>query len=208
MPAHYQVTYTQGTEPKEWQGQIVELHLDHTRRIYGKPLSASDILESWRVCSQTGGTRVRVDPGDGDEDEDEDEEVQAEVPAAFDAVNLYDLYRSMRALRTRLAELESEPQAQRALLVGRSDSVMALARLAAGDGEAPVVRYLVLHELSSIVTDCKGGSPLRRVHEMKRRAKSTTLKQLACELKGDREKARKMLDWFERRLAKMDRAGK
>ena len=208
LPVSYKVTYTQHAKRKEWQGQVVELHLDHTQRTYGKPLSASDILESWRVHTQTGGTRVRVDPGDGDEDEDEDEDVQAEVPAAFDTVNLYDLYRSMRALRTRLAELELEPQAQRALLVGRSDSVMALARLAAGDGEAPVVRYLVLRELSTIVMDCKGGSPLRRVHEMKHRAKSTTLKQLACELKGDREKARKMLDWFERRLAKMDRAGK
>ena len=43
---------------------------------------------------------------------------------------------------------------------------------------------------------------------MKRRAKSTTLKQLVSQLKGDRKKARKMLDWFEKRLAKMDRAGK
>lgn len=208
LPAHYQVTYTQDTEPKEWQGQVVELHLDHTQRTYGKPLSASDILESWRVYAQTGGTRVRVDPGDGDEDEDEDEDVQAKVPAAFDAVNLYDLYRAMRALRKRLAELELEPQAQRALLVGRSDSVMALARLADGDGEAPVVRYLVLRELSSIVADCRGhsldGSPLRRVHEMERRAKKATLQRLVCDLRGDQQKARKMLDWFEKRLAKMD----
>ena len=211
FPAHYQVTYTQNTERREWQGQVVELHLDHTRRNYGKPLSASDILESWRVHVQTGDTGGRDAAGDGDEDED-GEDVQAEVPAAFDAVNLYDLYRAMRALRTRFAELESEPQAQRALLVGRSDSVMALARLADGEGEAPVVRYLVLRELSSIVADCKGysldGGPLRRVHDMKRRAKTTTLKQLASELRGDRESARKMLDWFEKRLAKMDRAGK
>ena len=127
-------------------------------------------------------------------------------------MNLYDLYRAMRSLRIRLGELDSEPQAQRALLVGRSDSVMALAHLADGDSEAPVVRYLVLRELSSIVADCKEsllrGSPLRRVHEMKRRANATTLKQLVSQLKGDPEKARKMLDWFERRLAKMDRVGK
>ena len=209
MPAHYQVTYTKHAERREWKGQVVELHLDHTRRTYGKPLSASDILESWRVHVKTGDPRPRDGEGDGDEDDDD---AQAEVPAAFDAVNLYDLYRAMRALRTRLAKLESEPQAQRALLVGRSDSVMALARLADGDGEAPVVRYLVLRELSSIVADCKecslDGAHLRRVHEMKRRAKSTTLKQLVSQLKGDRKKARKMLDWFEKRLAKMDRAGK
>ena len=209
LPANYRVTYTQHGERREWQGQVVELHLDHTRRTYGKPLSASDILESWRVHVKTGGPGPRNGGGNGDDDGDD---VQAEVPAAFDVVNLYDLYRAMRALRTRLGELESEPQAQRALLVGRSDSVMALACLAEGDSEAPVVRYLVLRELSSIEADCKEsslhGSPLRRVHEMKRRAKATALKQLASELNGDREKARKMLGWFERRLAKMDRTGK
>ncbi len=209
FPAQFQVTYTQHAERREWQGQVVELHLDHARRTYGKPLSASDILESWRVHVKTGGTGPRNGGGDGDDDGDD---VQAEVPAAFDVVNLYDLYRAMRALRTRLGDLEPEPQAQRALLVGRSDSVMALARLADGDGEAPVVRYLVLRELSSIVADCKvsslRGDPLRRVHEMKRRAKATTLRQLACELKGDRKKAQKMLKWFERRLAKMDPARK
>ena len=206
FPAHYKVTYTQDTERREWQGQVVEIHLDHTRRTYGKPLSASDILESWRVHVKTGSPRPRDGGGDGDEDDDD---AQADVPAAFDVVNLYDLYRAMRALRTRLGELESEPQAQRALLVGRSDSVMALARLADGDGEAPVVRYLVLRELSSIVRDCKEkvleGDLARRVHKMKRRAKTTTLKQLASELGGDGEHARKMLDWFEKRLAKMDR---
>ena len=209
LPAHYKVTYTQHSERREWQGQVVELHLEHTRRTYGKPLSASDILESWRVHVETGGPGPGGGRGDGDEDGDD---AQADVPAAFDAVSLYDLYRATRAVRTRLGKLESEPQAQRALLVGRSDSVMALARLAEDDGEAPVVRYLVLRELSRIVTDCKGsslhGDPLRYVHEMKRRAKATTLKQLTSELRGDREKARKMLDWFERRLAKMDRAGK
>ena len=207
FPARYTVTYTQAqhAELREWQGQVIELHLDHTRRTYGKPLSASDILEIWRLHVHTGDTRPRNGAGDDDEDDDG---VETDVPAAFDAVNLYDLYRAMRALRSRLAELESEPQALRALLLGRSDSVMALARLAAGDGEAPVVRYLVLRELSSIVTDCKGhsldGSPLRPVHEMKRRAKEATLQQLASDLSDDRPKALKMLDWFEKRLAKMD----
>ena len=206
LPAHYKLTYTQDAERREWQGQIVELHLDHTRRTYGRSLSANDILESWRLHIHTGGPGPPK--GAGGDDEDDDEGAQADVPAAFDAVNLYDLYRAMRALRSRLAELESEPQALRALLLGRSDSVMAFARLAAGDGEAPVVRYLVLRELSSIARDCSefslDSSPLRRVHKMKCRAKKATLQQLVSDLRGDGQKARKMLDWFERRLAKMD----
>lgn len=208
FPARYRVTYKQHTEHSEWEGQVIELHLDHTRRTYGSPLSASDIIDSWRFRAQTPRSRLRKVVDDGDEDDEDDEGTRADVPAAFDALNLYDLYRGMRALRTRLAELESDPEAQRALLVGRSDSVMALAILADHEGEAPVVRYLVLRELSSIATDFKGaaldGDPLRRVHHMKRRAKTNTLNQLTCELAGDRNHARKMLDWFEKRLAKMD----
>ena len=208
LRAQYKVTYTHHGEPKLWTGQVVELHLDHTQRTYGKPLSASDILESWRLNSHNGARRLPIGEGDGDEGDDEGAE--GDVPAAFDAVNLYDLYRATRALRRRLAELESDPRALNALLVGRSDSVMALASLAAGDGEAPVVRYLVLRELSSIVTACgsgaTAGSPMHRVHKMKRRAKAATLQMLVADLGGDRPKARKMLNWFERRLARMDGA--
>lgn len=205
FPAHFKVTFKQRGELREWQGQIVELHLDHTRRTYGKPLSASDILESWRFHVLAGSTGSRDIAGDSDED---GEDAQDNAPAVFDAVNLYDLYRATRALRTRLAEVKSEPQAQWGLLVTRSDSVMALAQLAASDGGSSVVRYLVLCELSSIVTDFGEGSldgdPLSRVHEMKHDARRMTLKRLVCDLRGDQSKAKKMLDWFEERLAKMD----
>lgn len=205
FPARFKVSYKERTERKQWEGQVVELHLDDTGRTYGKPLSASDILDSWRFRMRTGGTGRLNGPPDDDEDE---EVVEADVPAAFDAVNLYDLYRAMRTLRSRLAELEPDPQALRALLVRRPDSVMALAKLAAGDGEAPVVRYLVLRELSSVVAGCIGSSvaesAVRGVQEMKRQAKTATLGRLASDLGGDRRKARKMLNWFEKRLAGMD----
>lgn len=203
--ATFKVTYKLGSEMKEWEGQIVELRLYHSRRIYGTPLSASDILESWRTRVPDGGKRPHK-TGDGDGDNGDHEE--ANVPAAFDAVNLYDLYRATRALRVKLTELKSQPEKQRALLAGRPDSLMSLAELAHGTGEAPVVRHLVLRELSSIASGCKedvlDDELLRRIREMACRAKQTTLDKLTSELAGDRTKAGKMLDWFEGRLAKLD----
>ena len=205
FPARYKVSYRERQEHRQWEGQVAELHLDDTRRTYGKPLSASDILDSWRFRVHTTGIGRLSGAAD---DMEGDEDAEADVAAAFDAVNLYDLYRAMRALRSRLAELESEPQALRALLVSRPDSVLALAKLAVGGEGATVVRYLVLHELSSVMAACMGSSvaasALRRVREMKRQTKRVTLGRLVSELGGDRQKARTMLNWFEKRLAGMD----
>ena len=195
----FSVSYREAGSKHEWQGQIVELNLDASRRVYGRSLSATDILDSWRG---------RVPPGDpgggGGGGGGNGNDIEVDVPAAFDTVNLYDLYRSMRGLRTRLAELESQPEAQRALLVGRPDSVMALANLADG-GEAPVVRYLVLRELASIFADHKRSlrddDLVRLVRKMTRRAKHETRERLADELNGDSSKAQKMLNWLDRRLA-------
>ena len=204
--ATFTVTYTQGTEPREWRGQVVELHLNHSQRRFGRPLSASDILESWRARVPPPDPGSPRGKGDGEEDVDD---LETEVPAAFDAVNLYDLYRAMRGLRTRLVELESQPSEQFALLVRRPDSVMELAKLADCSEEAPVVRYLVLRELWSIMRECEGEQLerdlVRRVKAMKRRARKTTLERLVPQVEGDGEKARKMLNWFEKNLAKMDR---
>lgn len=203
--AQFSVIYREGGDDCVFQGPVIELNLDHSRRVYGKPLSANDILDSWRGRVPSGDLRGGGD-GDGDGDGDDGE---THVPAAFDAVNLYDLYRSTRGLRTRLAELESQPRAQRALLVGRPDSVVALANLADG-GDAPVVRYLVLRELSSIVADYRNGlrddDLVDRVRQMMQRAKRETRDRLTDELEGDSDKARKMLKWFDKRLASLDGA--
>ena len=209
--ATFEVTYREGAEQKKWRGQVVELHLDHSRRVYGRSLTASEILESWRGRVPTWG--FGNENGDGDDDRDgddngDDDGLEADVPAAFGAVNLYDFYRAMRALRTKLTELESQPAAQFALLVRRPDSVMELAKLASGDGEAPVVRYLVLRELAGVVSVCKE-NPLddelrRRLDDMEHHAKKKTLDNLTSELNGDRAKARKMLNWFQKRFSEMD----
>lgn len=202
-PAQYSVTYKESGNERNWQGQVVELNLDHSRRVYGRPLSASEILESWRDRVPISG---RGGGGVGSGDDNEGDEIESLVLAAFDAVNLYDLYRAMRGLRTRLDEHQTQPHAQRALLVGHPNSVMALANLADG-GEVPVVRYLVLLELSSLMADYKESLQDEdietRVSRLAENAKQETISRLARELGGDSAKAQEMLNWFESRLAEM-----
>jgi hypothetical protein len=202
--ATFTVTYEVGENLRQWQGQVVELDLDHSSRVYGRPLSASEILESWRgrapVWDLGGG-------GGGGDPSDDGEEIEQEVPAAFDAVNLYDLYRAMRALRAKLNSLEAHPVDQRALIVGKPDSVMALAHLANADREAPVVRYLVLRELCGIISswasildeDLVAGG-----EDMAAKARLRTRELLVQQAGADEGKADAMLDWFERQLGEFD----
>ena len=203
--ATFTVTFRADQGERQWQGQVVELNLDHSSRTYGRPLTANEILESWRGRAPTwdiGGGGGGGDPSDDGED------VEVEAPAAFDAVNLYDLYRSMRALRAKLADLEQHPDIQRAYLVGRPDSVMALAHLADRDEEAPIVRYLVLRELCGVVAEWArllDADLVARAEQMASSARERTRVQLVAEMGADGSKADGMLDWFEQSLAVLDR---
>ena len=199
------MSYRADREETEWQGQIVELNLDYSSRTYGSPLTANDILESWRGRAPTwdlgGGGR------DGDLDDDR-EDLESDSPAAFDAVNLFDFYRSMSALRAKLKGLEEDRDIQRGYLVGPPDSVIALALLADRDEEAPIVRFLVLRELYGVVSKWANvleGDLVGRVENMARRARDRTLARLLHDLDGDQKKAGRILDWFESELVRLDR---
>jgi hypothetical protein len=203
--ATFTVRYRVGEEERHWRGQIIELNLDHSPRTYGRPLAAMEILESWRGRALTwdlgGGGGGAGDPSDDGDDAEE------EVPAAFDAVNLYDLYRSMVALRARLVALSGQEELQRAYLVGRPNSVIALAVLADRDGEAPIVRYLVLRELGTIVDrwrELLDATLVERFLEIVGRAKARASALLEEELGAERHKAAAMLDWFEQELGALD----
>lgn len=203
--ATFAVSYRTGQGERQWQGQVVELNLDHSSRTYGRPLTANEILESWRGRAPTwdlGGGGGSGDPSDDEND------VEGDAPAAFDAVNLYDLYRSMRALRAKLNGLEQHPDIQRAYLVGRPDSVMALANLADRDEEAPIVRYLVLRELCGVVSTWAhllDDDLAARADQMAAQARDRTHAQLLDELGADKQKAESVLDWFEQALVGLDR---
>ena len=202
--ATFTVFYRADHERAEWQGHIVELNLDYSSRTYGRPLTANEILESWRGKAPTwdlGGGE-----GDGDSGNDHDD-LESDTPAAFDAVNLFDFYRSMSALRRKLREREEDQDIQRGYLVGRPDSVMALAHLADRDEEAPIVRFLVLRELHGVAwawASVLDGELVERVGQMTRAARDRTHARLQQELGGDQKRAGFMLDWFEAELAGLD----
>ena len=201
----FKVFYRTGRKKAEWQGQIVELNLDYSSRTYGRPLTANEILESWRGRAPTwdlGGGWGGGDPSDGGDD------VESDTSAAFDAVNLFDFYRSMSALRRKLRGLEEDQDIQRGYLVGRPDSVMALANLADRDEEAPIVRFLVLREMHGVVStwaNVLDGELVGRVEQMTRAARDHTVVRLRQDLDGNEKKAGRMLDWFENELAGLDR---
>ena len=149
-----------------------------------------------------GGTGSSAGEGDGDGD------VPAETTAAFDAVNLYEFYRGIRALRARLSDPETSPHYQRSLLVGRPDSVWALAHLADGAAEAPIVRHLVLRELRSVFIqwiELVEADLVARVEHVADRARTVALRQLELELGDEGSNAERMLDWLEDKLASLDR---
>lgn len=201
----FTIHYQTPSGPASWQGQVVELNLDHSERVYGRPLSATEILDSWRGRPPAWDLGGGGGTGDGDEEADD---AEPEVAAAFDAVNLYDLYRAMRSVRAKLESLASHPEDQRALLVGRPDSVMALALLADRDDTAAVVRYLVLQELLSVLRDWKAQLDpvlLKRARTMLKRARQAARARLGDELGPRAAQADEMLAWFERRLSRLDR---
>lgn len=208
--AVFTITYHMAHGARQWRGAVVELNLDHSSRTYGRSLTANEILESWCGRAPTwdlgGGTG---DSGTGDES-DTSEDIEPAASAAFDAVNLYDLYRSMRSLREKLADLDERPDIQRAYLVGRPDSVMALAHLADREGEARVVRYLVLRELICVLAGWArllDDSLVARARDMAHHARERTLEQLSAELGTDAHRADTMLDWFEDQLGRLNRGG-
>ena len=132
---------------------------------------------------------------------------KTEAPAAFDAVNLFDFYRSMSALRRKLTMLEENRDIQRGYLVGRPDSVMALAHLADRDEEAPIVRFLVLREMHGVVSTWASvldDELVGRVEEMTTAARNRTLARLRQDLDGDGRKAGRMHDWFEKEFDGLD----
>jgi len=204
--ATFTVCYRSHQGQRTWSGPVVELNLDYGSRTYGRPLTASEILESWRGRAPTwdlgGGGGGGDATGVGD-----DAVAEEQASAAFDAVNLYDLYRSMRALRAKLSDLSGHPDIRRAHLVGRPDSVMALAHLADRDEEAPVVRYLVLRELCGVLdawAELLDDELVERARNMADQARSRAHALLLEELRGDGPKAEGVLDWFERALARLD----
>lgn len=197
--ASYEITYWCGSNEKKYVGHIVELNLDSSSRTYGRALSASEILDSWR------GRKPPSDQENGDCQSQNKNEKQTDMEesAAFDAVNLYDFYRAVHQRRKHLEESHRAESERRAMLVSRSDSFLALCRLAEDNGEAKVVRFLVLRELFDVITKWRGLVGRDLVSQVQRQvaaARRSTIELLVRQQSIDKKQAGAMLRWFEKHL--------
>ena len=215
FPSRFSVSYdeqidSQTKQKMIYEGEVIELNLDHNLRSYGKPLSANDILGSWQSPVPLPGGGGSGDDGDDDNDNGDTPSEQL----AFDAVNLYEFYRAARDLREKLANCRSEPESLNAWLFRRNDSVLALAKLADESHNVPTVSFLVLEELQRIVLDTdkelepEGDNPWSVVCEMKKRAENEVRRRLAEELgsetgKRDTRKAVQILKWFNKQFKEL-----
>lgn len=201
--ARFEIAYDIDGIRDKFDRAVTEINLHHSTLTYGRPLTAHEILASWR------GTPPAM-PGDGEHDDaqeigagDTEDTVTAGAPSIFDAFNLYDLYRSVRTLRKTLRELDGHPALQRAYLNGRPDSVMALSRLAPDNDTVPVVCYLVLHELLGLASDFShvlDSEILQRLSHQTDDARERTQTELADELECRDTDPAAILRWFEEQL--------
>jgi len=205
--AMFRLDYTERGEPRRWHGCVLEINLEHSARTYGRPLTASELLESWRGRAPTWD----LGNGEGDVWGDGLDGEAVEGPTGIGTVNLYDLYRAVRRRSEELEAASDKPNLLRALLLTSGDSVMALVRLARAETKNSTVAYLVLRELLSMLRRWRsvaGPGVLVEVGDATEAARRTVLDNLELELTGHSDSSAQpdaVLEWFERRLAAASR---
>jgi hypothetical protein len=193
-----------------WRGYIVELNLNYSERTYGPSLTANDIIASWRGHDSARSLLRRK----LDEQENAAAESATEKEGVFETLNLYEFYRSTRAVKLRLAEFEDRPSLQRNPLTKRADSVWAFAKLADTSENLPAVRFLILQELRGLMREYKhvvDDEYLVRMDGMLGSARDSLAEQLGGELArtsmfphGRTPKAAELVSWFEIQLTKTE----
>ena len=190
---------------EKWIGSITESNLDHSTRTYGVPLSANQILDSWRNGLSVDCNRISREiheiENDGETNNDD-----TDSPAPFGAVNLFDFYRALRDLKVELANQELSKHRKKAFLVGHSNSVISLANLASQDTNLPAVRYLILFELNKIISEHKkllGDTQVKNVARMLDRVRKLTIKELKDDPRAQSHPYG-IIRWFEKNLNTLD----
>lgn len=131
-------------------GIVREVNLDSSTQIYGTPLDVQDILDSWQSGADTEPPPPEPPGGQGDDTEktpgpNANNEAEAAVP--FDS---FAFYQSLRKLKSKLEAIPStSPGAMIDWLVGRSDSVAAMARAFSENRHSLSASWIVL-------TECEG----------------------------------------------------
>ncbi len=192
----FRVVWEERGEKRSWSGWILELNLDQTTKVYGAPLAADEILDSWRNRTASGVPVVRGPRGE-DEAEEPPETVQQPL------LNLFELYRSVRELEEALEQGELPAHE---LLVTGANSVFALAHAIVHGNEPVPVRYLVLKEADRLLMRFRRedggerrGAHRAQVEDWLNQAREEVCAMLSRERPD--QSAEALLAWFEERLS-------
>ena len=203
------VRYFKDDRPCRYEGRIVEVNLDHSTRTYGTPLTVEDIFKSWKGHRLPLGGGIERAPEDATILGDDDEEGDETSNGAFDAVNLYDMYRAFyeRAAQLREHEAAGEERAVQAALTIRPDGAFALARLVAEDSmSTPAIRFLVLWQTLELFQSFRRlvpDGPWQQVAGWFTQARRELENDLRDDLRrsGSRAAPERAIAWFEDRLS-------
>ncbi len=199
-----------GGEPEAFEGIVSEVNLDDSTQAYGTPLTIEEILDSWQSGADAEPLRRRHAGGDDDEEDPEDETpaepagvAGAELP--FDSFALYQSLRKLRAKLDAIADMSSGAALD--WLVGRSDSVLALARAFTDGRHSPSAAWIVLTECEALLRPearkAQVRVGLKAVREALAGTRPRVIAQMRAQLvqRGARaDDAEDMLDWYEREL--------
>lgn len=154
-----------------FEGLVTEVELDDSTLTYGSPLTIAQILESWQA-----GAEVEAGGGGGGGGSEEERPPEPATPAVpFDA---FAFFQALKRIRTRIDEAGDGTCEW---LVGRGDSVCALADAFARGKQAPSATWIVLTECLALIEPyCAANRQLRAA----RKAHRAHLARVNVELMG------------------------
>lgn len=188
-----------------FEGLVTEVELDDSTLNYGSPLTVAQILESWQAGTEAEPGGSGGSGGGGTSDEDPDTPATPTVP--------FDAFAFFQALKRIRARIDGGGEAAREWLVGRGDSVCALADAFARTTQQPAAAWIVLTEcLALIEAHCSGDRQLRTARKLNlarlEPVKAAVLEQLRSELdeRGRRDRPEEpaqpeaLLKWYQDQL--------
>jgi hypothetical protein len=195
-----------GDEAEIFEGIVSEINLDDSSQIYGTPLTIEEILDSWKSGADAEPLRRHPSRKDADDDTEDDiptdkADTTVETPP-FDSFALYQSLRKFRAKLDAIADSSSREAID--WLVGRSDSVLALARAFADGRHSPSAVWIVLSECEAILRQSKHHvqvvAGLKVVREALARTRPILIAQVREQFAKRRMRidyAEPMLDWYQ-----------
>lgn len=198
-------------ETETFAGIVREVNLDCSTQVYGTPLGVEDILESWQSGVDT--EPPPPEPPETPRAKDDDPEKtppphasnQAEPTATFDS---FAFYQSLRKLRAKLDAISDKSSgAMIDWLVGRSDSVAAMARAFSENRHSPSASWIVLTECEALLKNATRQPQVAVVLDVVRAALVAKRALLIDHMREqlarrghEHPDAEEMLRWFESEL--------